>query len=223
MSGFLGNKLIFKNIAYSHLGDWQCNKCGLKRPEIQREGFTIYPLPGLYNKYNVQAATTLLKQIGLTSEQINDAFEDFEPAFGRQELINYKNKHIQIFLSKNPTSFNQSYTTIQELGGKTLLIVLNDRIPDGRDISWIWDIDLPEIETFKHILIVGDRVYDMALRLKYESQTQNSKLKTQNFENLKDAIDEGVKLIEQNETLFILPTYSAMLEVRKIITGKKIL
>src|SRR5581483_11991386 len=113
--------------------------------------------------------------------------------------------------------------TIKELKAKTLLIVLNDRIPDGRDISWIWDTDFSELEKFDHILVSGDRVYDMALRLKYELETQhyNSKIKT--FENLKDAINEAIDYRNINETLYILPTYSAMLDARKILTGKKIL
>jgi lipid II isoglutaminyl synthase (glutamine-hydrolysing) len=212
-----GEKLTFDAVAFSHLGDWHCKKCQLKRPKIETDRFTIYPLPGLYNKYNVLGATLVLKQIGLTDVQINHAFTDFTPAFGRQEIITYKDKQIQIFLSKNPTSFNQSYTTIQELGGKTLLLVLNDRIPDGKDVSWIWDIDLPKITAFKHILIAGDRVYDMALRIKYEGYKN-----FQAFENLEEAIEEGIKLVGE-DTFFILPTYSAMLEVRKIVTGKKIL
>jgi lipid II isoglutaminyl synthase (glutamine-hydrolysing) len=213
-----GEKLHFEKIAFSHLGDWACKKCGLKKPDVQSVGFAVYPLPGLYNKYNVDAATILLKKIGLTDDQIHDAFTDFVPAFGRQEIITYKNKHVQIFLSKNPTSFNESYTTIKDLDGKTLLLVLNDRIPDGRDVSWIWDVDLPELEKFKQILISGDRVYDMALRIKYEGYKNYH-----TFENLPDAIEKGISLVDNNETLFVLPTYSAMLDVRKIITGKKIL
>jgi lipid II isoglutaminyl synthase (glutamine-hydrolysing) len=213
-----GEKLIFDALAFSHLGDWHCPKCKLKRPTVDKEKFTIYPLPGLYNKYNVLAAALTLKQTGLTDEQINQALTDFTPAFGRQEVIIYKNKPLQIFLSKNPTSFNQSYVTIRELGGEVLLLVLNDRIPDGRDVSWIWDIDLPEIESFKHILVAGDRVYDMALRIKYEEYKN-----VQTFENLEEAIDEGIKLVSENQILFVLPTYSAMLDVRKIVTGKKIL
>jgi len=218
-----GNKLTFGALAFSHLGNWNCKNCKLKRPKIEAEKFSIYPLPGLYNKYNVLAASLVLKKIGLTSEQIQDAFTDFEPAFGRQEIINYKNRNIQIFLSKNPTSFNQSYQTIKELGGKNLLLVLNDRIPDGRDVSWIWDIDLPDLNSFKQILIAGDRVYDMALRMKYELGIKDYELRIRTFEDLNKAVDSGIKLINENETLFVLPTYSAMLEVRKIITGKKIL
>src|SRR6185369_6318406 len=218
-----GERLIFNSLAFSHLGDWHCPKCGVKRPAITDARFAVYPLPGLYNKYNVLAAIALLKQTGLSDEEINFSFAEFEPAFGRQEIITYKDKNVQIFLSKNPTSFNESYTTIRELGGKTLLLVLNDRIPDGRDVSWIWDVDLTELNEFKNILVAGDRVYDMALRLKYELGIKNYESRVTTCENLKEAIDESTKLVEDNETLFILPTYSAMLEVKKILTGKKIL
>lgn len=218
-----GERLSFDALAFSHLGKWYCKKCGIKRPAIEEIKFAIYPLPGLYNKYNVIAAITLLRQTGLTDQQVNDAFTDFVPAFGRQEIIKYKNKNVQIFLSKNPTSFNQSYTTIQELGGKSLLIALNDRVPDGRDVSWIWDVDLPDLGKFKQILIAGDRVYDMALRMKYELGIMNYESRVEVYEDLKKAVDEGVKRIDDDETLFILPTYSAMLDVRQIITGKKIL
>jgi UDP-N-acetylmuramyl tripeptide synthase len=213
-----GKKLTFAAIAYSHLGDWHCTQCGLKRPKIEKQQFTIYPLPGLYNKYNVLAAMTALKQIGLTEDQIERAFVDFKPAFGRQEIVEYKERKVQLFLSKNPTSFNQSYTTIKSLGASTLLLVLNDRIPDGKDVSWIWDVDLPEIHAFKNILIAGDRAYDMALRVKYEGYENY-----QTFEELDEAIAKGISLVNKDETFFILPTYSAMLESRKILTGKKIL
>lgn len=218
-----GAKLTFDALAYSHLGKWHCNECGLTKPEVAKKSVVIYPLSGLYNKYNTLAAVTLMEDLGLTTQQIEDSFLSFQPAFGRQEIVMYKKKNVQIFLSKNPTSFNQSYTTMQELGAKHLLIVLNDRIPDGQDISWIWDIDLPTLEKFDHIYLSGDRVYDMALRLKYELGITNYALRVHTYEDLKDAIDAGINQLPNNQTLFILPTYSAMLEVRKIITGKKIL
>jgi UDP-N-acetylmuramyl tripeptide synthase len=211
-------KLTFKATYFSHLGDWYCKHCHLKSPEINLSECSDCGLTGTYNTFNKLAATLLLTQLGLTEEQIGESLKDFKPAFGRQEIVKYKEKNVQIFLSKNPTSFNQSFATIKDLKAKTLLIVLNDRIPDGRDISWIWDVDLPEIHKFKQILISGDRVYDMALRIKYED-FQNF----QTFENLEEAIETGTKSISENETFFILPTYSAMLDVRKIITGKKIL
>lgn len=213
-----GASLLFSETVFSHLGKWECKHCGLKRPDVDQNSFDYYPLSGTYNKYNTNAAVLVLREIGLQNKEIIASLQNFAPAFGRQETIQYLNKNVQLFLSKNPTSFNQSFATIKELQASTLLIVLNDRIPDGRDVSWIWDTDLSGINKFKHILVAGDRVYDMAIRIKYENYKN-----LQTFDNLEKAINTGVGLTGKDETFFILPTYSAMLDSRKILTGKKIL
>ncbi len=224
-----GKKLIFDAVFYSHLGIWECKNCGFKRPNVDIADFYI-PLVGLYNKYNTLAAALISLKIGITKEQIGKALKSFQPAFGRQEKLSVAGKNIQIFLAKNPTGFNQNLQALKSLGAKNVLIVLNDRIPDGRDISWIWDIDFESyIDSFKSVIISGDRVYDMALRFQYASKIKNVKLKMKNensnlkiFEALSGAVNFGLETPEQ-EVLYILPTYSAMLEVRKILTGKKIL
>ena len=224
-----GSRLDYKSITFSHLGNWTCGNCGLKKPKADLENFDTYPLPGLYNKYNTHAAILAAKVLGISTDKITKALTHFKPAFGRQEIIEYKGKKIQIFLSKNPASFNQSLATINELKARNLLIVLNDRIPDGRDVSWIWDVDFENnLKNFKNVTVSGDRVYDMALRLAYS--TQKSKLKNQNFnskvkifESLDTAIENSIQGINSKETLYILPTYSAMLDLRKILTGKAIL
>ncbi len=213
-----GEKLTYYEITFSHLGDWTCRNCGLTRPKLELNNFPDYPLPGQYNKYNTHAAVLLLRMVGINEADIEISLHDFRPSFGRQEKIRYKDRNIQIFLSKNPTSFNQSFQTISELGAQTLLIVLNDRIPDGRDISWIWDTELSNVRNLKNIYIAGDRSYDMALRLHYEDCKN-----FHTYQNLDEAVEMSVKTIGVNETLYILPTYSAMLNVRKILTGKKIL
>ena len=146
------------------------------------------------------------------------AFQTFTPAFGRQEKINYNGKNVQLFLSKNPTSFNESLTTVKELDGKNLLILLNDRIPDGLDVSWIWDINFEDIfgKDMK-IGVSGDRVYDMALRLKYAEQFTHVEPDTQTL------LNKMVETLNPNETLYILTNYSAMLDIRKILTVRRIL
>jgi lipid II isoglutaminyl synthase (glutamine-hydrolysing) len=217
-----GKKLTFEYVAFSHLGKWKCPSCRLMQPERMIVTYSDYPLTGTYNKYNTHAAVLVLRDVGLDEQQIQTAFKTFTPSFGRQEKISYQGKNVQLFLSKNPTSFNQSFSTISELNASTLLIVLNDRIPDGRDISWIWDTDLSGIEKYTSIILSGDRVYDMALRLKYALGTANYK-KVKIYENLKEAINNALENLSANKTLYILPNYSAMLEVRKILTGKKIL
>lgn len=220
-----GSKLIFETRTFSHLGKWKCNSCGLHRPELTLQHLDTYPLIGTYNKYNSLAATLVLTKSGLTNTQIVTAFQHFKPAFGRQEIISYRGKNVQLFLSKNPTSFNQSFATIKELKAKVILFVLNDRIPDGHDISWIWDTDLSGLENLKQIIISGDRTYDMSIRVKYEQQQkwerENSRWKIE--PDLVKAINFAIQQTEKDETLYILPNYSAMLEVRKILIGKKIL
>lgn len=245
-----GHKLLYKKVFYSHLGIWECPNCGVKRPLPSFEE-TTYPLSGAYNKYNTQAAVLAAKELGITQAVIQKALSMVTPAFGRQEKLAYKGKQIQIFLSKNPISMNESIKTIIELSSKfslsslgegqgevssrqartikpSVLFVLNDQIPDGRDVSWIWDIDLEQfLSKFSFVSISGDRCYDMALRIEY-AQTENIKHKTENANyivepDLKHAIEQALENVKTDETLYILPTYSAMLDVRKILTGRKIL
>lgn len=212
-------KLNYSAIYFSHLGIWDCPKCGFKRPKLNIDKTDFFPLSGTYNKYNTLAACLFSDTSDLNPKLTSDSLKNFIPAFGRQEKIEIKGRFAQIFLSKNPISFNESLRTIKEQKAKNILFVLNDRIPDGRDVSWIWDTDIEDyLDNFKNILVSGDRAYDMALRIKY---SKNVEFLT--FENLKDAIKKGLEQINTGEILFILPTYSAMLEVRKILTGKKIL
>ncbi|OGH16724.1 MAG: hypothetical protein A3C30_00055 [Candidatus Levybacteria bacterium RIFCSPHIGHO2_02_FULL_40_18] len=234
-------KLDYRKVSYSHMGKFKCPSCGFTNPKTETFSTLPSPLLGNYNIYNINAAALAGdKGFGISEDKIRTALTDFKPAFGRQEEITYKGRKILMLLSKNPAGFNQSIDAIVNFhprGGKdhtprgcTILLVLNDRIPDGRDVSWIWDVDFENLPKDSKIFISGDRAYDMALRIKYLDSTQNSKLKTQNFnsnvqifENLKDAIEIATRETSTNETLFILPTYSAMLEARKILTGRSIL
>lgn len=116
---------------------------------------------------------------------------------------------------------NQSLSTIRDLGGKHILFVLNNQIPDGRDISWIWDVDFEiYLNDSMNIYTSGDRCYDMSLRLKYLQPNIGNIITNK---NIKNTIKILLNKIPDNEIIYILPTYSAMLEVRKILTGKKIL
>jgi UDP-N-acetylmuramyl tripeptide synthase len=116
-------------------------------------------------------------------------------------------------------------TDIQKKGGaSTKLLVLNDRTPDGTDVSWIWDVDTEKlVELGGTIIVSGDRVYDMALRLRYSQTAEDNKFRLIVKEDLQEAIATALELTPANETLHILPTYSAMLEVRGLLTGRKIL
>lgn len=216
-----GEKLFYSGLSYSHLGDYFCRNCGFNRPKAIKNKL-ISPMLGLYNLYNINVAFLVgNKLFGISQEKFKKWLPQFKAAFGRQEKIVYKGKQVFLILSKNPTGFNQSISVILkklESNKDSLLVVLNDRIPDGRDVSWIWDVDFEKLPQAKHIYITGDRAYDMAIRFKY-AEIPGFKI----FENLNQAVETAVKTILTKETLFIMPTYSGMLEVRKILSGKKFL
>ncbi|HET9946464.1 MAG TPA: Mur ligase family protein [Patescibacteria group bacterium] len=214
------NRLSFSSVSYSHIGIWRCESCNLERPTPQITT-SFYPLEGTYNKYNTLAAIGAAQALGIPNGAIQKALHAVTAAFGRQEILEIDGKKVQLFLSKNPTGFNESLKTIAEKKAKHVLFVLNDRIPDGRDISWIWDMDIePFINDFESVAVSGDRVYDMALRLQYASDNKKT---LSVYEKLEDGVKYSLEKMGKNETLYILPTYSAMLEVRKILTGRKIL
>ncbi len=220
-------KLKYQKISFSHMGDFTCPKCKFTRELIIHVNKLHYPLFGVYNIYNTNAAAVVaLRSFEISQEIINEALKKFEPAFGRQEEIKYKGKKIIMLLSKNPAGFNQSIDAINSLTKKgNILLILNDRIPDGRDVSWIWDVDFEKIKDGVKIFITGVRSYDMGLRIKYshDNSNKNTSSKFKVIEDLNEAIETSCRVTEENEILFILPTYSGMLEAREILTGKKIL
>ncbi len=220
-------RLSFLKTSYSHMGIFVCPNCGHKREKITVLKNLPKVLLGKYNMYNTQAAAfTAHTLFDIPTDTIAGILPSFKPAFGRQEHINYKGKDVVVLLSKNPTGFNQSIEAVLDSPGKekTVLLLLNDRIPDGRDISWIWDVDFNKLLPHtQHLFISGDRAYDMGLRIKYEQKSEMQNPKFEIEEDLKKAVTQSLKKIKENETLYILCTYSAMLEVRKIITGRKIL
>ncbi len=223
-----GGRLAYTGVYYSHIGIWYCKKCKEKRP-IPDVSEWKSPLPGLYNQYNTLAAVSVAKALHINDKDIEASLATFQPAFGRQEEFEINGKKVKIFLSKNPAGFNQSLRTVLELGASQILFVLNDRIPDGRDVSWIWDVDFEVLAHDEHkmkerdervITVSGDRVYDLALRFKYAGIS----IPNQNiYEDLVQAVKESLTGLPLGEILYVLATYSAMLEVRKIVTGRKIL
>lgn len=240
-----GKKLEYEKIFLSHYGDWKCSKCGFKRPKLNLSSVKA-SLSGVYSIYNTLASILTTQSLGVSKSTAEKALVSFKPAFGRQEEFTIDGKKIQLFLSKNPAGFNQSIRTVLDKNNvNQVMFVLNDRIPDGTDVSWIWDVDFEEIVNrvptqrsgsrlptpsgrdvgTKTIITSGDRVFDMALRIKYsfETQSANWRTKLKTFENLEKALESGLEHTPKGETLFIFPTYSAMLDIRKIIVGRKIL
>lgn len=220
-----GEKLQFEAVSYSHLGIWRCPSCGLHSPNDVLRKASSYPLQGSYNAYNTHAAVLAAQTLDIPEKVLAEALQSFQPAFGRQETLMYHGKKVEVILAKNPTGFNEALRTVRELNARTVLLALNDNIADGTDVSWIWDIDVELLKPFedKQIFLSGSRVYDLGLRFKYEKESQNDDVPCKVIEDLKEAVDAAVETLKANETLYILPTYTAMLATRKILTGKKIL
>ncbi|OGG12610.1 hypothetical protein A3D77_04275 [Candidatus Gottesmanbacteria bacterium RIFCSPHIGHO2_02_FULL_39_11] len=218
------NSLTYEGIYFSHLGIWRCDKCGFKRPPVANINIKSH-LPGLYSLYNLYAAYLAGAAAGISKEDTEKTLSDFKPAFGRQEEVEIDRKKVKIFLSKNPAGFNASIRAVLDLKPKAILLVLNDRIPDGRDVSWIYDVDFEIVPPIVSVICSGDRVYDMVVRMKYAIKHWNNETMKQLMveEKLSDALKRGLSMLNKRETLYVLPTYSAMLETRKILTGKKIL
>ena len=227
-----GHLLDYEGVYLSHLGDYKCPSCGFAKSETSLNS-KEYPqiLIGVYNKYNTLAAGLLAQAMGIDTKDIFSTVKNFKAAFGRAEELEIDRKQVRIMLSKNPVGMNETIRAVNNIKktGKssTTLLVLNDRIPDGTDVSWIWDVDTEElVKLGGNLVISGDRTYDMALRMTYSSESMeadkiNFKLIVK--ENLQEAIDTALKHTTNTETLHIIPTYSAMLEVREILVGRKIL
>jgi lipid II isoglutaminyl synthase (glutamine-hydrolysing) len=220
-----GHSLDYKGVYLSHLGDFTCPKCGFSKSQPSLES-SEWPqiLVGLYNKYNTLAAVTAAKELGVDEATIKDTINNFQAAFGRAEDLVINGKKVRILLSKNPVGTNETIRVVTQSTDKTTLLVLNDRTPDGTDVSWIWDVDTEKlVERGGTLVVSGDRVYDMALRLRYSEKSPESTLNLIVQEDLRQAIATALEHTPENETLHILPTYSAMLEVREVLTGRKIL
>jgi lipid II isoglutaminyl synthase (glutamine-hydrolysing) len=181
-------------------------------------------LYGDYNAKNVNAAVKTLEILGYSVETTSVFLENFSSAYGRGELLDYKGKVFQIFLAKNPASFNSNLDHLfsDSTFKSILFFILNDNIPDGRDISWIYDIDAQRLEDVcrgKNVFVSGTRSLDMAVRLKYAGvEVPKDKI------NSDPEVLLGRMISENSEsTIVVMPNYSAMLDLRKSLIGRRIL
>lgn len=218
-----GHRLTFGAVYFSHLGKWACGRCGLTHPDVSVSSKDFRsPLEGVYNVYNTIASSLAARILGVKDDVIRKGLREFKPAFGRMEDITVRGKEVRILLSKNPTGMNESIRTIlgSPLQGPVLFL-LNDRIPDGTDVSWIWDVDFELLASYPYpIYVSGDRYLDLAVRLKYAGVRPKQLIPVQ---EIGIAVDRAIAGVPGGKRLWILPTYSAMLQTRKLLTGRKIL
>jgi len=184
------------------------------------------PLLGLYNVANALAATAAALTMGAPLSAIMSALEGFTAAFGRQEALRVRGREVRLFLCKNPAGTNQVLRTLLGLAEAAdgvgdpgpagaplhLLFVLNDDIADGRDVSWIWDVDFELLAGRTGTLVAaGTRAADLALRLKYAGLERGLALEPE----LRAAVGRALTQTPPGARLYILPTYTAMLAVRE--------
>jgi UDP-N-acetylmuramyl tripeptide synthase len=221
-----------------HLGDYRCPGCGHGRPTLdvaarnlelaglESVGFDLVTpqgerrvtlrVPGLYNVYNALAAASLAQVLGAELDEITAGLERFSAAFGRFERIVLEDKRVLMLLIKNPAGANEAIRTLLAGGPPTLaLIALNDEIADGRDVSWIWDVDFePLLDRLERVVATGSRAAELALRCKYGGFADEA---IEVVPDLGRALDRALALTTAGGELVALPTYTAMLELRKII------
>jgi UDP-N-acetylmuramyl tripeptide synthase len=180
-------------------------------PEPKTEQRLELPLGGLYNCYNVLAAFAAAVTIGLEPSYIAERLKHFSAAFGRQERLEFRGRHLNLVLSKNPAGFNETLRTAVDLAkGNSFLIGLNDRKADGTDVSWIWDVDFERLKGRAHVVVpAGNRAHDLAVRFKYAG-IQATPPETDPGR----ALDALIKATPEGETAHVLCTYTAMLDLR---------
>lgn len=231
-----GTRYHYQHAFYAHIGHYACPACGLHRPlphyAIQRlelhgtqasrllltyPGGALdleLPLPGLYNALNALAACAAGLLLGIAPATIRGSLEQFSAAFGRIERVTSDTgAPMLIALIKNPVGASE---TVRMLAGNQqpmhILIAINDRHADGTDVSWLWDADFePLTPLIQHAVVSGTRAADMAVRLKYAGVAADQ---IQITDDLADAVDRALHHLPAGATLAVLPTYTAMLELR---------
>ncbi|MDP8907817.1 MAG: MurT ligase domain-containing protein, partial [Chloroflexota bacterium] len=240
-----GADLHYDALYVSHLGDWRCPSCGRARPpldviggEIELRGVESLAMtvrgsdgtplrlevgvPGLYNAYNTLAATAVARVVGVPDATIVAALAAFRSAFGRIERVTYQGRTLTLALVKNPVGFNEVLRMLTAAtGGLTVptLIAINDLYADGRDVSWLWDVDFELLaEGTAPLSTTGLRGADMANRLKYAG-VDADRIRPLS-DDLRAALDDFVASVPAGGTAYVLPTYTAMLELRQALADR---
>ena len=224
-----------------HLGDYRCPSCGHARPpldvaarEIELRGldgasFTLVAregerrvelaLPGLYNVYNALGAAALALELGVPIDDVAAGLQRFSAAFGRFERIAVGDRRLLMLLIKNPAGANEVVRTLVEGSPPRVAVVaLNDEIADGRDVSWIWDVDFEPLgDGLETLVASGERAAELALRFAYGGLPRE---RIEVVPSLAAALDRGLELTAAGGELAVLPTYTAMLALRRIVAAR---
>lgn len=224
---------------FGHMGRYHCPTCGMSRPALDLwardldlagpdgSAFTIATrdrgetvrvrvvLPGLYNVYNILAAAAAALRLGASLAQVGAALGSFTPAFGRAERVSLDGREVQMMLVKNPAGFNEVLRTVLSTGPlPAVLIAINDLTADGRDVSWLWDVDVEMLAgRTGRVVVTGLRAEDMMVRLKYAGIPQESI----EVEHAYDRALRRALALTAGGRLYVLPTYTALLALRDVL------
>jgi UDP-N-acetylmuramyl tripeptide synthase len=241
-----GTALVYDTVYMGHVGVYDCPNCPFGRPELRYRASRVrfdgargtefllstpageagvrVNLPGLYNVYNALAAAAVAGEVGVGHEEISRGIEEFGGAFGRVERVRAGDKEAFLLLIKNPVGFNEILRTFVTGGdARYVLIAINDNHADGRDVSWLWDVDFEMLADaraqgrtngMEPFMVSGIRAEDMAVRLKYADLPVGSVIPDREA-----AIKAALDATPPDGTLYVLPTYTAMLEIRKTLSA----
>ena len=233
------SEYAYDYVTYGHLGAWRCPSCGYARPErpvsvskilcsdeehseveFLVDG-AVYPasvnLPGGYNIYNACACMAAGKALGLDNAVTAKSLSEFSCGFGRMEKFRLHDTDVRMILIKNPAGCNQVLNFLtQRKEPFVFTACLNDRTQDGKDVSWIWDVDFERLcdmgDTLSELWVSGDRAEDMALRFKYAGIPEE-KIHIQ-----KDYKSLCVEMTKSRLPVFVMPTYTALIGLRGTIS-----
>ncbi len=243
-----GAPYVYSAAYYGHIGLYDCPQCGHRRPQpdvsltsLDVAGLSpaehsaggarallltaggerelTLPLPGLYNAYNALAAIAAALALDLDLDLALTALGAFRAAFGRLERVPAQGREIFCALIKNPVGAGQVVHMLTRSGDPHgYMIVINDRIADGTDVSWLWDADFEALAgRTSFVVVAGTRAEDMAVRLKYAGVAEDDIVA---HTELDQALDSALARTPPGGTLYLLPTYTAMLEVRALMSRR---
>lgn len=234
--------LDYEYTTYGHLGKYTCPSCGYSRPslDVEMESYKLnidsaefeYTLSGdrhgchirvsgLYNIYNALGAIGFGHALELPPHEVAQALGESHPGFGRMETVQIGTKAIRTVLVKNPMGYNQVINYLLSVDQPVrVCYALNDNIADGVDISWLWDVNFENLKGLGDKLIAmytcGSRGADVAVRLKYADFNVDCGTEMED-NSIPAMLNRILEQMEEQETLVILPSYTAMFQVRSYL------
>ena len=235
------SEYVYDYVTYGHLGSYRCPNCGYSRPKPEisvcrvevsddehsevvfrigeQELSASVNLPGGYNIYNACAAMAAGSALGLDAEKTAQSLSHFSCGFGRMEKFEISGTDVRMILIKNPAGCNQVLSFLTQRTEPFVFVAcLNDRTQDGRDVSWIWDVDFERLialgDLLAHIYVSGVRAEDMALRFAYAGFPR------ERIHIQKDYSELMEQAASHKLPVFVMPTYTAMLDLRGTISRK---